>query len=127
MNEKDITKNVIDNSKLIHELGGRFEVEVFDVYMDGDFGLACCDHEDNISDVQELIDHELYLNHFPIWSSRKCTEFLMDKGYHVVIWMRKAAFEIWAKLSKNSVIICKASTEDVACQMAVIKILRGEL
>ena len=27
MNEKDITKKLIDNSKTIHELGGRFEVE----------------------------------------------------------------------------------------------------
>ena len=132
-----ITQRLIDDSKEIHRLGGRFEVKSGDwmlwveeancpenvisllIYTIGDGGGGMFYDRKNL--------YSSMLNNFiPIWDSRKCKKWLRERGwiidacndtsYHMVF--------IIANFEKKRNYKTLAPNEDEACTKAVIKVLR---
>ena len=120
-----ITDKVIENSKIIHELGGRF------VENEGDWLHYPHHKELDIIVLKTCQIPERFENgFFPIWSARKCKEWLRKRGWEYEIYVDNISvrLRIWGwnespTMGKNTLRF-EASTEDVACQMAVIKALK---
>jgi len=122
MKPKWITDKVIENSKKIHELGGRFEIErsnwiLHDSSDSGFINVTSDPHADWANENKST----------PIWSARKCKEWLRGKGFGVVT---EIVIESMCGLKREDdprltdfLFAFKAPTEDEACQMAVIKVL----
>ncbi len=136
MNEKDIMQKLIDNSKLIHKLGGWFKVE------NGDWAL--CEEQPCLivqvysthygpdeTFVKFNYHHKLYGvgNLIPIWEARKCKQWLMNRGYSGLSYFDASKngwiFDVMSNEEVENLNF-KAATEDEACTDAVIEILEKE-
>ena len=133
MNKKDITQKLINNSKLIYELGGRIGVCISDWMLD-DTGevsiLIRLNISDEIaefvSDISEKFSDE-FNSFIPIWSSRKCKQWLMERGYSGLSYFDASKNGwIFDLMSSEEVenLNFKATTEDEVCTEAVIKVLK---
>ena len=122
MNEKDITRKVIKNSKIIHKHVGRFKIERGDWILYDSSGSAV---KNVTSDARA--DWANQVKSIPIWTARKCKEWLRKRGYgyHGSLHIGKFTRDHYVFYSSETSTWCTAPTEDRACQMAEIKVLKN--
>ncbi len=145
MNEKDITEKLIDNSKLIHELGGRFKVrksdwivEIAEFKAGYKYPYLVVQDTAWISVIKCGLSIRNTREYFPIWSARKCKAWLREEGYAIGVFdhTQDESFGL-----NYMAIISRyfpkenddldgtdylAPTEDEACTEAVIKVLKND-
>lgn len=129
---KHITPEVIENSKIIHELGGRVEVEPGDYMIDESAGIHLLARKVGDGGAGVFYPRNfiaLISDFIPIWDSRKCKEWLRGKGYsRYSIYIFNAGEVRFQPINDATLKVpeFEAPIEDEACQKAVIKVLREE-